>query len=173
MKLYLVRNGETVENKQWIVQWRLDGSLTDKGIKQAWKLAERLSDETFDHIYTSDLWRAQQTAYILREHHENTPVTRDQKLRDKSHEAYREDEQQFRERVLSVFAHLHEQHYDENILIITHTRPMRIMTEYIENNFSLDGMYSDTDFSNTWVTAYEFSGSKATKLHNDCTAHLR
>ena len=62
MILILTRHGETVLNKQGILQGHLPGELTDEGIMQAKKLAKRLKDEKIDAIYSSDLKRAADTA---------------------------------------------------------------------------------------------------------------
>ena len=62
MILTLVRHGETIENKEKIIMGQLDGTLSELGIQQAKKLAERLKDERFDYIFSSDLARAANTA---------------------------------------------------------------------------------------------------------------
>ena len=66
MKLYIIRHGQT----EWNIQKRLQGwnnsDLTQKGIDDAAKLAERLKDIDFTHIYSSNQKRAVETAKILR-----------------------------------------------------------------------------------------------------------
>lgn len=63
-QLTLVRHGET----EWNITRRFQGStnleLNENGKQQAECLAGRLADESFDHIYSSDLTRVQQTARI-------------------------------------------------------------------------------------------------------------
>ena len=66
MKLYIIRHGQT----QWNIERRLQGwnnsELTQKGIKDARNLAERLKDIDFTHIFSSNQKRAVETAQILR-----------------------------------------------------------------------------------------------------------
>lgn len=64
-KLYLVRHGESEWNKFKKIQGQKDVRLTDKGRKQADKIANRLLHEDIDLIYSSDLSRAYETATII------------------------------------------------------------------------------------------------------------
>ncbi|GIW60610.1 MAG: alpha-ribazole phosphatase [Patescibacteria group bacterium] len=77
-KILLVRHGET----DWNVIHRFQGSsdvpLNDTGREQAQKLALRLSSETFDAIYSSDLLRAAETAQIIAQQ----PIIYDARLRE-------------------------------------------------------------------------------------------
>ncbi len=79
LMLALVRHGEKGGPE-------LDGlagpSLTPLGKRQAKRLAARLADEPFDHIYSSDMARAYQTCKALREHHRGTPYTMLEDLRE-------------------------------------------------------------------------------------------
>ncbi|TPX66828.1 hypothetical protein SpCBS45565_g04217 [Spizellomyces sp. 'palustris'] len=51
-------------------------------MKQVESLAWRLKKESFDHIYTSDLLRAKQTAHEIAKHHQTTPLSKDYRLRE-------------------------------------------------------------------------------------------
>lgn len=64
--LYLVRHGETEWNVREINQGHMDSFLTEKGIGQARKIAEKFKDIKFDAIFSSDLLRAQKTAEIIK-----------------------------------------------------------------------------------------------------------
>jgi probable phosphoglycerate mutase len=59
--IYLVRHGETTYNEKGLVQ---DGSplLTDRGVKQANQVAERLQHLDFKNLLVSDYERTKQTA---------------------------------------------------------------------------------------------------------------
>lgn len=61
----LIRHGSTAWNKEARVQGHTDNPLDAEGLKQAALLAERLSGEQWDYIYSSDLLRARQTAEII------------------------------------------------------------------------------------------------------------
>lgn len=61
-RLCLARHGETNWNLEKRAQGQLNIGLNVKGFAQADALARELAHETFDHIYSSDLKRALQTA---------------------------------------------------------------------------------------------------------------
>jgi len=62
LTIYLVRHGETQWNKENRLQGWKDSPLTDKGIKHAQLLGERLSNINFNAVYSSPIKRAYQTA---------------------------------------------------------------------------------------------------------------
>jgi 2,3-bisphosphoglycerate-dependent phosphoglycerate mutase len=62
MFFYLIRHGETEYNNGGRVQGHRDIPLSALGLRQAEALAERLSRERCDALYSSDLLRASQTA---------------------------------------------------------------------------------------------------------------
>jgi probable phosphoglycerate mutase len=61
-QVIIVRHGETEWNLRLIRQGHLDSPLTDRGMAQAKALAQRLAQEKFTTLYSSDLGRAVQTA---------------------------------------------------------------------------------------------------------------
>jgi probable phosphoglycerate mutase len=67
IELWLVRHGQTDWNlqKRW-QGWR-DVPLNATGVAQARALADALAGESFTHMFTSDLARAQLTAHILQQ----------------------------------------------------------------------------------------------------------
>jgi len=83
MRLIIVRHAQTTHNKNNITQGQLDTYLTDLGKKQAEMLAERLSKEEIDVIYSSDLKRCRDTlAPFLKQ--KNIPVHYTSALREVS-----------------------------------------------------------------------------------------
>lgn len=60
-----MRHGESIWNAEGRWQGSADPPLSDAGRQQATALAEFLRDEGIDHIVTSDLDRAQETARIV------------------------------------------------------------------------------------------------------------
>lgn len=66
MKIYLIRHGETDQNKCKCLQGRSDIELNEYGRELARKTAEGLKDIDFDVIFTSPLKRARETAEIIR-----------------------------------------------------------------------------------------------------------
>ena len=73
MRIILVRHGETEDNKKRIIQGHLPGKLSDKGIEQARKVANRLKNEKVDYIFSSDLDRAKSTAEEIAKFHQEKP----------------------------------------------------------------------------------------------------
>ena len=66
IKLYLFRHGETDWNKENKMQSRADNLLNSKGLEQAKITAQILKDKNIEHIYSSPLKRAIQTADALK-----------------------------------------------------------------------------------------------------------
>lgn len=64
--IYLVRHGETEFNVKEIMQGQTDSRLTENGVAQAKLRAEEFSTIDFAAIFSSDLFRAQHTAEILK-----------------------------------------------------------------------------------------------------------
>lgn len=73
--LYLVRHGETVDNKNQIMQGQTQGALTEEGIRQAEELAEKFINERVDAFVSSDLKRAVDTCRIIAAPHGKEVVT--------------------------------------------------------------------------------------------------
>jgi broad specificity phosphatase PhoE len=65
MKIYITRHGETQWNEKGLMQGWKNSDLTEKGIENAKRLAERLKDINFDVIYCSPLDRAIDTAKYI------------------------------------------------------------------------------------------------------------
>lgn len=65
MKIYLVRHGQTLQNKKGTYYGNLDVELNEDGIKQIKNLSKSFLDINFDKIYISDTKRAYQTAELI------------------------------------------------------------------------------------------------------------
>ncbi|MHA6534338.1 histidine phosphatase family protein [Paenibacillus sp. BAC0078] len=61
----LIRHGSTAWNKEGRIQGHTNNPLDEEGLRQAAAIAERLSRENWDFIYSSDLLRAVQTAEVI------------------------------------------------------------------------------------------------------------
>jgi 2,3-bisphosphoglycerate-dependent phosphoglycerate mutase len=64
MTILLIRHGETMGNATRVVQWP-DAALTERGLRQASQLANRLLAHGFAHVLCSDFLRARMTAEPL------------------------------------------------------------------------------------------------------------
>lgn len=61
----LARHGETLENRQHLMQGHIPGTLSPLGMRQAEELAGHLENEILDAIVCSDLARSYDTAKIV------------------------------------------------------------------------------------------------------------
>lgn len=66
-ELIVVRHGETIWNADRRMQGQQDSPLSERGRAQARALGVRFMTEPFDHLYSSDLARAYQTAAAIAE----------------------------------------------------------------------------------------------------------
>ncbi|AOR24701.1 histidine phosphatase family protein [Clostridium taeniosporum] len=73
MTLFLTRHGETEWNIDRKLQGSQDSPLTERGLRQARSLRDRLKNEKIDVIYSSPTKRALDTAKIIAEAN-NTPI---------------------------------------------------------------------------------------------------
>ena len=80
-RLVLIRHGETDWNAEGRYQGQSNIPLNANGKAQAQALAQRLSGEKFDAIYTSDLARAAQTAEAVAAA-TGAPIHREPRLRE-------------------------------------------------------------------------------------------
>ena len=65
MKIYFVRHGETIWNKEKKIQGQSDIPLNEYGKELGYITADALKDIPFDIVYSSPLIRAKETAEIL------------------------------------------------------------------------------------------------------------
>ena len=63
--LYVVRHGETTDNRDDLVSGHVNPDLTEKGVLQAVELRHELFNVHFDEVFSSDLNRAIETASII------------------------------------------------------------------------------------------------------------
>jgi len=80
--LLLIRHGETAWNAESRIQGQLDVPLSNAGIWQAGRLAQRLADERIDAIFASDLTRAWLTAQPIGQSRQIDPLA-DVRLRER------------------------------------------------------------------------------------------
>lgn len=65
LTIYLIRHGITRHNLNSVIMGQGDSPLTEEGIRNAMRLAKKLSSIEFDRIYASDLKRAYLTAKAM------------------------------------------------------------------------------------------------------------
>lgn len=74
LDLYLVRHGQTDWNLEKRLQGATDNPLNETGRRQAAELAQRLAGVRFEHVYSSGLQRAKETATALAAKSPVTPL---------------------------------------------------------------------------------------------------
>jgi alpha-ribazole phosphatase len=68
LRLYLIRHGEIEPAAMGKLIGQIDAALSERGVEQARRVAEKLSSARLDAVYSSDLRRACRTAEIIAEH---------------------------------------------------------------------------------------------------------
>jgi probable phosphoglycerate mutase len=66
-RIYLIRHGETDENRNGVIQGQLDTALNEDGIEQARLVGNALQSVLFDRAYSSDLRRASDVGFPSKE----------------------------------------------------------------------------------------------------------
>ncbi|MGM5480863.1 MAG: histidine phosphatase family protein [Nanobdellota archaeon] len=154
MNVTLVRHGQTNYNVKGLCSESpgTNVHLTLKGELQAKLLAKQLQDNTFDMIYTSELYRTQQTAELINKYHK-APHKTDGRLNDRYtgfdgkpindfYETIRHDPlharppggetlQEAKQRVNEFLNELKTKHYD-NVLIVTHSIVVKLLLLLIQ-----------------------------------------
>lgn len=195
MKLILVRHGETKENAELIMQGQEYGTLSEKGKKQAEKVAERLKDFDLDYIFSSDLERTRDTAKEIAKYH-NTPIKFVEEIRERDAGIFNgkpvekfveereakeldahefkpqggEDYQEVKERTAKFLEELIEGYQGETVLLVSHGTAMKIMTTYLLNKDLSET--SELSQDNTAVNIFEFDGEEVKNYLLNDIEHL-
>jgi 2,3-bisphosphoglycerate-dependent phosphoglycerate mutase len=148
-RLILIRHGETVWNRERRMQGQTDSPLSEKGLRQAILLAQRMKEFEFAALYSSDSGRASETAQFIAEV-TGHPLVVEPRLRERHFgvfegltgpemqeqhpEAYArfkgrepdyavpggESAAAFRERALACLAEIAARHANELVVVVTH-----------------------------------------------------
>ena len=155
-RLFLVRHGATQLSTEDRFAGATDVELSEEGVFQAERLAERLADDAVTAVYSSPMKRTIHTATILANPHGLSPIIRDG-LREINHGhwegmtratvetqfaeeyiAWEEDPYTFAPqggengvsviaRTLPVIREIIVQHRGENVLIVSHKATLRLL----------------------------------------------
>jgi len=186
----IIRHGSTQWNKEGRAQGSSDIPLDEDGLLEAIKLAERLSKENWDFLYSSDLLRAKQTTEIIGKKNKNIQIQYDLRLREVfggQIEGTTEDErilkwgENWREldlgiestesvitRGLTSINDYINKHTNKNILIVSHGSFIIHMLKKLVSNIRLDEHLKNTSITEIIITENGWDCS----LYN-CTRHLR
>jgi probable phosphoglycerate mutase len=190
MTILLVRHGETEGNAARILQ-RADIPLNERGMRQAERLAQRLSAQAFVRILCSDLLRARMTAAPLAARSgiavEESPLLQERNFGDLRGLPYAELAENpfapefvppngeawpaFHARVADAFAFIVSRRRGANgtLVVVTHGLVCRAI---VERHARLpEGVAAPERFDNTGVTVLHEDAPHAVSLIN-CTRHL-
>jgi broad specificity phosphatase PhoE len=189
MKLIITRHGETVQNKKRICQGHTHGKLSREGIMQAKKVAERLSKEKIDAIYSSDLKRAADTAKEIAKFHK-LAIQFDDRLRERFFGKYQgkairknwdwrtaigkeiESDEKMEKRFTQLLKELYSKHKNKTVLVVTHGGIKKVFIDGAEKSKN-DGLDADFVIKNTSISIFEIEGlSRITPKLINCTKHL-
>lgn len=155
MKLYIARHGETTWNAQNKVSGRTDVPLTERGIEQARRLAEKMSGLPVDVIFASPLQRARQTAECIAEKL-GLPVLTEERLIEQDYGIYEgvdcrtqaflnnkrqfafrypqgESMMQVAARTYGLIGELQRKYRGKNVLLVCHGGVIRVMKTYFSD----------------------------------------
>lgn len=161
MHLFLVRHGETEENQKGIIQGQYPGHLSANGLKQSQDLANKLSSEKFNAIFSSDLQRCVDTATMIAKYHKDIPLIFSPELRDfyygrlqgislgsfgrdlgssrvLSHVKFpgAESRKTMKLRLTKFLDDVYKKYPNGTVLIVTHAGPIRIIRVMLDRNVS-------------------------------------
>lgn len=185
-----VRHGVTAWNKEGRAQGNTDVPLDDEGIEMAHRVAERLSKEQWDVIYTSHLIRAKKTAEIIADKMPGVELVEDVRLREfggglvegtteeerikkwgkdwREHDMGFEPDESIISRGMESIDEITKKHPGKRVLVVSHGGIIkRLVGELIT-----DVKY-DENLDNTSLTIIELKDDKNLCELFNCTAHLQ
>lgn len=200
LRLYIVRHGETVWNKEKRLQGWSDSKLSDKGRGNALLLSLYLRKIDLNAIYSSTSSRAYDTAEIIKAERtleikkleqlremclgswegrvyteiENEEGERFNNFWKKPH-LYKkdsgEDFHEVRKRLEFFLDYVIKNHASGNILIVTHTVTIKIILSIIKNT-EIENIWEPPFIHNTSLTTIEYEEGKFSIISAGQTPHL-
>lgn len=188
--LGLVRHGSTNWNLEKRVQGQTDIPLNAEGRAQGRLLADRLNNEKWDVIYSSDLSRAAETANIVATALGGVPVILDERLREVNYGQKegtteeerlsrwgpdwkdrdlpgREDPIVLRARGMSFVYDMIQRHPNDRVLVFSHKGWIKSLLQHLVPH---EQMISS--LHNTSVTSLKFVGDQWICELFNCAKHL-
>lgn len=175
MELTIVRHGQTVENAKDIIMGQNGGTLSEKGISQAKDTAEKLKDQHFDQIWSSDLKRCIDTAKYILAFHPDLKLQLTPALREVHYGKYQgqlsatiqpifiehpdwltltvpggESHLDMFGRVVGFINHLYKESPDQSILVVTHSGPIHAIKAAVEKQSKEETFNKDALNASAW-----------------------
>ena len=176
MKLIIVRHGETVANSKKILQGKDGGKLTEKGVKQSKEVGKHLKNHKIDMVFCSPLDRCVETLNNIleecpidgeifmsnlieeRDFGEYTGTDSsiiDWKELDQDNKVNREmgveSWSDVKKRVELFLEDLKLENPDANVLIVTHSGPIRMMISKLTGK-----TYEESDVGNGFISEFDY-----------------
>ncbi|MBU0459488.1 MAG: histidine phosphatase family protein [Nanoarchaeota archaeon] len=195
MKLILIRHGETEENEAGIHQGWLPGKLTEKGIYQAKKLAERLKNIPINIVYTSNLQRCLDTTKEITKLKPNLKVITEKLIRERNKGEWNgkhkdeidwntipgekfnqkppggESLQEALERMKKFHQNLLKKHQNDTVLVVSHGGVLSLYRSFLLNQ-DIENCFQQK-IPNTGLTELEIDHEGNVKvLTLNCNKHL-
>jgi 2,3-bisphosphoglycerate-dependent phosphoglycerate mutase len=192
MSIILVRHGETAGNAGAVIQ-RPEVPLNDRGLLQASLVAERLGEQGYVHILSSDLLRARMTANALHALSgvtlEESPLLQERNFGDLRGTPYAElktdpfaydylppngeNGEMFHARVARAFELVTQRRraLSGTLVVVTHGLVVRAMVEHLQASQRWSDAEVPRLFHNTSVTVLAAESPYELALLN-CVAHL-
>jgi len=160
-----------------------DPPLSDLGWKQAERVAKRFAILNLDHIYTSDLQRANDTTRIIGRMHPNTPVTVTADLREVLNYHFVDDPPPDHLDIQRIMANekaainrfittLHHNHRSgERILVVCHGNIIRTLLPLLGGRDPRQSILMDINHTGVSILEVWDSGNAILRLAN-CVKHL-
>lgn len=186
---YIVRHGETENNRARRLSGWIDTSLTDTGLEPTQRAIEKLANTHIDEMYSSDVGRAFITAYVIaRGLRFNKEIQRLSGLREVNYgdaanmysaEAYAiypkldrdthyappngESLDQMQKRVFDTIAQLNDAHTDASILLVCHSGVMAaIRSKHIGEDFGAHNI--SEAYPHDYVGVFTFRDGEVTSF---------
>jgi len=160
-----------------------DPQLSDLGWKQAERVAKRFSTVNIDHIYTSDLQRANDTTRIIGRTHPNTPLTVTADLREVLNYHFVDDPPPDHldiQRLMALeraamdrfIARIHRAHEPgQKILVVCHGNIIRTLIPLLGGKDPKQSVLMDINHTGVSILELWASGNGILRLAN-CVKHL-
>jgi len=142
--IYVIRHGQTEENRRGILLGDRDVPLNEEGIRQSHETGEVLKDKGIEIIFSSPLERARHTAEIINEYVQKK-ILLDERLKEKDIGIYEglhkkeagdplfsqegESIEQMQERVFSFLDETTKEH-EGTMAIVTHVLTAKLINKY-------------------------------------------
>lgn len=179
LRIFFVRHGQCEGQNDPEV---MDPPLTELGVRQAARIARRLADVRFDHIYFSPLKRAVDTCSAIRQMHLSTPCSVAEELKEVSKDQFlgipddaeiiRRSRMEMEYDTMIRFANrLEHKHTSGSVLVVAHGNIILSLLSIMSGRNPRQSVLIEISNTSVCILNVWPSGVAVLKLAN-CTKHL-